>query len=350
MILEKQPVKNPRVILGILLGIISFSLFFFFILKDLPSPTRLNSPTVPQSSQIFDRNDVLLYTIYGQKNQTFIALSEIPKHLQHATIAIEDKDFYRHGAIDMRGIVRAFYSTLFKKELQGGSTLTQQLVKNSLLTPERTITRKIKEVLLSFATELIYPKNKILEMYLNQSPYGGTAWGVEAASQTYFGKHAKDLDLPESALLAGLPEAPSIYSPFGARPELAKKRQAEILNKMQQQGYISKKQKEEAIKEKLVFKNFSNNIRAPHFVLYIKELLEKKYGQEFIEKGGLKVKTSLDIEIQDFAQGTVSAEIEKLKGLKVGNGAALVTNPGTGEILAMVGSKNYFDKNYDGND
>ena len=157
--LKKKYIKKPRVILGILFGIICFSLFFFFILKDLPSPTRLNSPTVPQSTQIFDRNDVLLYTIYGQKNQTFIPLEDIPKHLQHATIAVEDRDFYRHGAIDIRGIVRAFYSTLFRKELQGGSTLTQQLVKNSLLTPERTVIRKIKEVMLSFATEIIYPKN-----------------------------------------------------------------------------------------------------------------------------------------------------------------------------------------------
>ncbi len=347
--LKKKYIKKPRVILGILFGIICFSLFFFFILRNLPSPTRLNSPTVPQSSQIFDRNDVLLYTIYGSKNQTFIPLTSIPKYLQYATIATEDRDFYRHGAIDIRGIVRAFYSTLFRKQLQGGSTLTQQLVKNSLLTPEQTITRKIKEVLLAFATELIYPKNKILEMYLNQSPYGGTAWGVEAASQTYFGKNAKGLDLAESALIAGLTEAPSIYSPSGSHPELSKKRQETVLSKMQEQGYISKKEKDQAVKEQLIFKNISTSIRAPHFVLYVKDLLEKKYGQEAAEQGGLKVKTSLDIEIQDFAQGTVSAEIEKLKASRVGNGALLVTNPATGEILAMVGSKNYFDKNYDGN-
>ncbi|MDO8658908.1 MAG: biosynthetic peptidoglycan transglycosylase, partial [Candidatus Levybacteria bacterium] len=197
---KKEIIRYWKIVLGlfIILGI-----FYYFILKDLPSPTKLSSSSIPQSTQIFDRDEKLLYTIYRNKNQTFIPLSKIPKSLQQATIAVEDKDFYKHGAIDIRGIIRAAYFTAIHKELQGGSTLTQQLVKTSLLTPERTITRKIKEIILSFATEIIYPKNKILEMYLNQVPYGGTAYGVEAASLMYFGKPAAALSIAESALLAG---------------------------------------------------------------------------------------------------------------------------------------------------
>lgn len=322
---------------------------YVFLLRNLPSPTKLTSSNLPQSTQIFDREGKLLYTIYASKNQTFIPLSQIPKPLQQATIAIEDKDFYRHGAIDIRGIARAFIATVFYKNIQGGSTLTQQLVKNSLLTQERTIQRKIKEVILAFSTELLYSKDKILEMYLNQSPYGGTAYGVEAAAFTYFGKHAKDLNLSESALLAGLPEAPTTYSPFGAHPELAKQRQREILNRMFEQGYISKTQKDKALSESLKFQKISNSIKAPHFVLYVKDLLVKKYGQRVVEEGGLHVTTSLDLALQEYAQATVAAEIADLKGYNVSNGAALVTNPKTGEILAMVGSHNYFDEESDGN-
>ncbi len=297
-------------------------LFYVFILKDLPSPTRLSNTNIPQSTQIFDRNGELLFTIYGERNQTFVKLSEISKNLQEATIAVEDKDFYRHGPIDLRGIARAIYSTIAKKQVQGGSTITQQLVKNSLLTQERTLTRKVKEIILAFATELLYPKNRILELYLNQSPYGGTAWGVEAASQRYFGKHAKDIDLAQGALLAGLPESPTDFSPFGAHPELAKKRQEEILQKMEEQRYITKQQMTKAIHQQLVYQKVSDSIKAPHFVLYVKELLEQKYGQELINQGGLKVKTSLDLPLQDFAQATVASEVAKLNGYHVTNGAA----------------------------
>ena len=329
--------------------IFCFLLFYFFILKDLPLPSKLASPYTPQSTQIFDRNQELLYTIYSKKNQTFIPLESIPKYMQQATIVIEDKDFYRHGAIDVRGIFRSLVAIIFRHQIQGGSTLTQQLVKNSLLTPERTILRKIKEVILSFATEAIYSKDKILEMYLNQSPYGGTSWGVEAGALTYFGKHAKNLDLAESALLAGLPSAPTTNSPFGSHPEYAKDRQEKILNKMYKEGYISAIQKENAIKKRLNFKKVSDRILAPHFVLYVKDLLVKKYGEELVQQGGLKVITSLDSNIQNFAQEVVSSEVDKLSSYHVTNGASLITNPATGEILAMVGSKNYFDTKIEGN-
>ncbi len=324
-------------------------LVYLFILKDLPSPAKLASSEAPQSTHIYDRGGKLLYTVYTNRNQTFVPLSQIPKSVQQATIAIEDKDFYNHGPIDIRGIARAFFSTVFSKQVQGGSTITQQLVKNSLLTSERTVTRKIKEVVLSFATELLYPKDKILEMYVNQVPYGGTAYGVEAASQTYFGKHAKDLNLSESALLAGLPEAPTTNSPFGAHPELAKSRQVDVLKKMQEQGYIDKTTMQKAIDTPLTYHKLSNAILAPHFVLYVKDLLSKRYGERMVEEGGLRVITSLDSDLQDFVQATVSAEVSKLASYHVGNGAALITHPLTGEILAMVGSKDYFDTTIDGN-
>lgn len=330
--------------------IIFFGLFYFTILKDLPLPTKLSSTNTPQSSEIFDRNGKLLYTIFDKKDQTFIPLDQIPKYMQEATIAIEDKSFYQHGAIDFRGILRAAVSIVFHRQIQGGSTLTQQLVKNSLLTSEQTIPRKIKEIILAFATEFIYSKNQILEMYLNQTPYGGTAWGVEAAAENYFGKHAKDLDLAESALLAGLPQAPSELSPFGAHPEEGKERQVEVLQAMQDQGYITKSQEQKAEKEVLNYRKISNNIEAPHFVLYIKDLLISTYGEQMVENGGLKVTTSLDSNIQNSAQKAVTTEVDALPSYyHVTNGAALITKPGTGEILAMVGSKDYFDTKIAGN-
>src|SRR5258708_4375013 len=329
--------------------VILVGLFYYYILRDLPSPTILSSNSYSQSTQIYDRNNTLLYTIYGNKNQTFIPLSGIPKTVQHATISVEDKDFYNHGPIDFRGIARAFIATVFHQRTEGGSTITQQLVKNTLLSPERTLLCKAREVVLSFATELLYPKDKILEMYLNQIPYGGTAYGIEAASQTYFGKNAKDLDIAQSALLAGLPESPTQFSPFGANAELAKDRQRVVLKDMYEQKYISQSQYNTALNEPLTYLKLSNKIKAPHFVFYIKDLLIKKYGEKVVQEGGLKVRTSLDIPIQDYAQASVSAEVADLKGYHVSNGAAVVTNPATGEILAMVGSTDYDNAAIDGN-
>jgi len=347
--LKKIAIKRWRYSLLLAAAVLFAVAFYFFILKDLPSPIILSSQESAQSTQILDRNGKLLFNIYKIRNQTFTPLANIPKNLQNATIAIEDRNFYNHGAIDLRGIARAVFEIAFHQKIQGGSTLTQQLVKNSLLTPEQTILRKVKEILLSFATEAVYSKTKILEMYLNQTPYGGTAWGVEAAAETYFGKKAKDLDLAESALMAGLPESPTVYSPFGSHPDLAKQRQIEVINAMYDQKYITKGERDKAAKETLNYKKISNNIKAPHFVLFVKDLLEEKYGQKLVEEGGLTVTTSLDLSIQDFAQDAVATEVAKLANVHVTNGAAMVTNPATGEVLAMVGSKDYFDPNIDGN-
>jgi penicillin-binding protein 1C len=259
-----------------------------------------------------------------------------------ATIAIEDKDFYKHKGISLiGGILRAIKDMVLTRKLQGGSTITQQLVKSSLLTPERTIRRKIKEIILALWTEQIFSKDEILELYLNQVPYGGAAYGIEEASRRYFNKKASQLKLEEAALLAGLPQAPSLYSPY-LNPELAKKRRNEVLKAMLQQKFIDKKTYESAIKKELNVSPPTVKINAPHFVFYVKQILEKSYGVEVVEEQGLKVTTTLDLEIQQEAEKILKEELDKVKNLNVTNGAILVTRPPTGEILAMVGSVDYF--------
>ena len=327
-----------------------FLAFYFLILKDLPSPTKLGSPSsFPASTKILDRNGQLLYSIYVEKNRTPVKLSDLPDYVKWATIASEDKDFYKHAGFALRGILRAGFNTLFHRKLQGGSTITQQLVKNALLNQERTIRRKIREALLTIVVETIYSKDKILEMYLNQTPYGGTAYGIAAASQMYFGKPPDKLTLAEASLLAGLPASPTRYSPFGAHPEIAKKRQEYVLEEMVKNQFISQEEAKKAREQELVFGEHGHGIKAPHFVMYVKEQLVEKYGQKLVDQGGLKVFTTLDWDIQEFAQATVATEVAKLKREKVSNGAVVVTNPKTGEILAMVGSKDYFAQDIDGN-
>lgn len=315
---------------------------YLLILKDLPSPTKLGRYDIPLATKIYDRNGQLLFDIFADENRTAVPLAEIPVYVRQATIAIEDKDFYKHQGINpVGGILRAISSSITRKRLEGGSTITQQLVKSALLTPERTIIRKIKEAILAIWVEALYSKDKILELYLNQVPYGGTAWGIESAAEKYFGKSVRDLTLAESALLAGLPQAPTRYSPFGAYPEYAKNRQREVLRRMTEDGYITHEQAEEADRAELVYKR-EEGIKAGHFVMYVKQQLVEKYGEALVERGGLKVTTTLDADLQEYAQATVAAEIAKLSHLRVGNGAALITKPSTGEILAMVGSTDYF--------
>jgi len=329
-----------------------FSLIFFFIpltaiifLQELPSPQQLSFQQVPLTTKIFDRNGTLLYQIYAQQNRTLVPLSQIPKYLQQATIAIEDKNFYNNSGIDIPAIIRAAIADFSGKPLQGGSTITQQLIKSTLLTSEVSIKRKIKEIILAFWANKIYTKDQILEMYFNQVPYGGTAWGVEAASEVYFNSKVSDLDLAQCAFLAGLTSAPTNYSPFGESPDLWKKRQEEVLTAMEQLKDITSQEKADALKEELVFASPQTPIYAPHFVMYVKDLLAKKYGLAMVEKGGLNVVTSLDLKTQDMAQQIVASEVEKDAYLNLTNGAAIITNPKNGDILAMVGSKNYSDLN-----
>lgn len=337
--------------MGIVVAIVFLFLPYFIYtwLKELPNPTMLSRRDLEVSTKIYDRNGALLYEIYADQNRNPIPISEIPKNVIQATIAIEDRDFYYHNGFSIKGISRALWEIVVNHRIQGGSTITQQLIKSALLTPEVSILRKIKEIVLAFWAERMYTKNQILEMYFNQVPYGGTAWGIESASQTYFGKPMKDLTLAESALLAGLPAAPSEYSPFGSHPEKAFSRQVEVLRRMSEDGYIGDEEADAAYKETIHFATQNVSLRAPHFVMYIKDLLEKRYGARLVQQGGLRVITSLDVSIQEKMQDIVTNQINTLSNLQVGNGAALVTNPKTGEILAMVGSRDYFDTKRDGN-
>lgn len=323
------------------------AIFFIWLFWGTPLPTNLTSKPIPVSTKILDRNGKLVYEIYTDQRRTPLKLDEIPNYVKVATVSIEDKEFYKHHGFSFTGIARALYNIVFKRNLQGGSTLTQQLVKTSLLTPERTVRRKIREFVLSIMVETIYSKDQILEMYLNEIPYGSTAYGIEAASEMYFGKQAKDLDLAESALLAGLPAAPTSYSPFGAHPEKAKERQTTVLRRMVEDGKISEEEATNAANEELTYAKPQDS-KATHFALWVKEILADKYGDATTEQGGLRVTTTLDLDLQEYAQQMVATEVAKLSKQNVKNGAALITRPKTGEILAMVGSKDYFAEDEDG--
>lgn len=350
-----KPIRIKRRVIVILLTntiflIIGISyIFWSIILKDLPTPQDLVERKIEVSTKIYDRNNQLLYNIYENQNRTIVPLNRIPAHVRLATIAIEDAEFYNHPGFSVRGIIRAAIRNIKRGELTGGSTITQQLVKNALLTPEKTVIRKIREIVLSIKVELAFSKNEILEMYLNEVAYGGTSYGIQEASQVYFNKDVDQLTLGEAALLAGLPKSPTRFSPFGSNPNLAFTRQWEVLNLMEINDFITEEQKLSAEKESIDFAANKNDIKAPHFVMFIRQTLVDKYGEEVVAKGGLEVSTSLDLRIQNLAERVVREEVDKLTKLNVSNGAALVIDVKNNEILAMVGSKDYFDIENDGN-
>lgn len=326
------------------------TVLFAIVSRSLPSPTKLTERDQELSTKILDRNGKLLYDIYGNQNRALVELKDLPKYVPQASIAIEDQNFYKHGGFSPVGFIRGFVKTVFFGDTQGGSTITQQLVKKALLTDEQTLTRKFKEFILAVQIEGKYSKDEILQIYLNEIPYGGTASGIEAASQTYFGKDAKDLTLTEAIILAGLPQRPTYLSPFGSNPTAYIDRSKDVARRMREDGYINKEQEAQVGSElpSVVFAKSNETFRAPHFVFYVREQLEKEFGEAVVQSGGLKVTTTLDLDLQDTAQKIVYDEVEKLTGLNATNGAAVVTDPKTGEILAMVGSKDYFAENYDG--
>lgn len=335
---------------GLIGGFLIMTVLFAWYSKDLPTPDKVVRRE-GFATKIYDRDGELLYDVFADQRRTPVELEQIPDDLKEATIAIEDKNFYKHQGFDPLGWVRALFNTVFRfRRLAGGSTLTQQLVKNVLLTPQRAVSRKIKEFVLSVQIEKRYTKDEILKMYLNESPYGGTAWGVEAAAETYFDKEVGELNLVESAFLAGLPQSPTLYSPFSSDSEAYKERTKAVLRRMKEDGYITRDEEEQALKdlETLEFTDTQIGFKAPHFVMYVREKLIEQYGERLVEQGGLRVTTSLDWELQKQAQEIVSEEIAKVEDLDIGNGASIVLDVNTGEILAMVGSKDYFDEDYDG--
>ena len=352
-----QSVKNSQrlvkfaklAFLGVILLFVGSFLVLPLLAFNLPSPDKVVRRE-GFSTKILDRNGKPLYDIFSDQKRTPIDFKEIPETLKEATIAIEDKNFYKHKGFDPLGMARGFTRIFTRGYAQGGSTLTQQLVKNVLLTSERSIMRKIKEFVLAIQIEKRYTKDEILQMYLNEAPYGGTAWGVEAASETYFGKSVRELNLIESAILAGMPQRPSVYSPYSSEPEAFKDRTKQVLRRMQEDDYISSEQEEQAIKDldQVKFQEKGAGFKAPHFVQYVQGVLEKRYGERVVEQGGLKVTTTLDLDLQDKAQNIVKEEIEKVVKLKISNGAAVVIDPENGEILAMVGSRGFADPEIDG--
>ena len=336
---------------GMLIIVIGFLLLLFasviFFATQIPSPEDLTTREVAASTKIYDKNGELLYDIYQNQNRTPIKLSDIPDNVKKATISIEDKDFYSHPGFSISGIARSIFDLIIHRQIEGGgSTLTQQLVKNALLTSDRSLIRKVKELILAIQVERTYSKDQILEMYLNEIPYGGTSYGIEAAANLYFGKSAKDLGLAQASLLAGLPQRPSVYSPYGTHPELSKTRQKEVLKRMVEDKYITSDQANAASSEDLTYRTSQSEVgfKAPHFVLYVKAKLIEQFGDKLVEQGGLKVTTTLDYKLQKQAEDIVKKEVDNLASAKAGNGAAVVLDPKTGQILGMVGSKDYFAK------
>jgi 1A family penicillin-binding protein len=347
-----SPKKITLYTAGVVFGIVV--LMFVWNLKDIPTPTKLAKLHTTESTKILDRNGGVLYQT-GEERRTVIDKKDIPDIIKNATIAAEDANFYNHSGVDFKGIARAAVSDILHLSLaQGGSTITQQFVKNALLSNEKTFSRKIKELIISIEIEQIYSKEDILAMYLNEIPYGGNIYGIEQASQSFFGKSAKELTLSEAAAVAGIPRAPTYYSPYGTHTDKLLIRKNYILDRMEEFGYASREEVDKAKTEapcdgNLAFKQKRENITSPHFVMYVKEKLVEMYGERLVDSGGLKVTTSLDSEKQKAAEQAIINNTKKLDRYNASNAALVSLDTQSGEILAMVGSKDYFDIENDGN-
>lgn len=325
-----------------LIGLASAS-YLIYINATLPSYEELTERDVAESSKLYSRDGTLLYEFHGEYNRTSIDLDRVSPYLKNATIAVEDKDFFKHGAVSLPGIVRAAIAN-YKNggTVQGGSTISQQFVKNALLDRTKSYTRKVREILLAYKVESHFSKDKILELYLNEIPYGRNAYGVEAASQSYFGKSANELTLAESAYLAALPQAPSYYSPTGANFDKLENRKQFILDQMVTQGYISQQEKNDASAVKVTFREPKTEIKAPYFVSWIQNQLTAKYGKQFLRQGGLRVYTTLDLNLQELAEQVVREGAADNKKYGAYNAALVAVEPSSGKILAMAGGKDYF--------
>ena len=350
--------KHPHAITIILLiaavGIFSLgSMILWASTLRLPDFDVFEERKVEQSTKIYDRTgNVLLYDLHQNMQRTVVPLEEIARHLKNATVAIEDAEFYEHNGIKIRSIIRAVLVNLGSVGFtQGGSTITQQVIKNSLLTKEKTISRKIKEWALAIKLEQKLSKEEILSLYLNEAPYGGNIYGAEEASRTFFGKKASEINLAEAAYLAALPQAPTFFSPYGNNRERLEERKNLVLARMKDNGFITGQEYDTAMKQPVVFKPRSESgIKAPHFVFYVREYLEQKYGGQAIEEDGLRVITTLDYDLQQKAEEILKkGALENEKNFNASNAGIVAIDPKTGGVLAMVGSRDYFDENIDGN-
>lgn len=337
---------------GIVAGFLGIGLLFAWVSRDLPDPNRLLTRQVEKSTKIWDRTgEHLLYEIHGEQNRTLVELDEVSEVAVKAAIVSEDKNFYEHRGVQLKSLFRALMQSFRRGRVEGTSTITQQLIKNAILTNERALTRKAKELILAYQIESKFSKDEILKMYFNEIPYGSSSYGIEAASQAYFGKSAKDLDAAEGALIAALTKAPSRLSPYGNNKEELLWWQRFILDDMANEGYITREEADAAKAIDIIskVKPRRDTIEAPHFVLHVKELLSEKYGEREVETGGLHVVTTLDYDKQKAAEEAVTAGMETVKEYGGSNAALLALDPKTGQVLAMVGSADYFDKENDGN-
>ena len=327
-------------------------LFAWGTVLAIPSLDNFQNRKVAESTKIYDRTgNVLLYDVHGTMRRTAVPLDAISTNIRNATVAIEDTEFYQHFGFRPLSFARALFANIFSVSFsQGGSTITQQVVKNSLLTRDKTIIRKLKEIILSIKLERIYSKDQILYTYLNETSYGGTIYGVQEACQYFFGIDAKDATLAQAAYLAALPQAPTRYSPYGNHRDELEKRKNLVLQKMKENNFISDAEYEDAMKEVVVFKDTAEaGIKAPHFVFYVREYLEAKYGADAVENSGLQVITTLDYDLQKKAEETLTkAALLNEKTFNASNAGLIAIEPKSGQILAMVGSRGYFDKGIDG--
>ncbi len=349
--LTKKKLKQYA-IMATLAGIGCIVLLFAWYAKDLPTPQGIRrNLESEETTKIFDRTgEHLLYAISGEQRRISIPMSEMPDHVQKAFVALEDRNFYRHQGIDFRGLLRsAYYDVTRRTTRYGGSTLTQQLVKNAIIRDgAKRFDRKIREAILSIEIEAMFSKDKILELYLNEVPFGGQTYGIEAASETYFGKKAKDLTIEEGATLAAMVQRPSYFSPYGSHVDELKTRRDYAITQMVNQGYIKKEAGDNAKETKLVTVPRRDTILAPHFVMHVRDVIEEKYGPEIFQKG-LKITTTLDIEQQKYAEEAVAeGAATNRQRYGIDNAALVSLNPKTGEVLAMVGSADYFDSEIGG--
>lgn len=338
------------------LTLFSFVGFIFLVLaifvyyaKDLPRPEVFEERQLAQPTKIYDKKgETLLYTIYGEEKREIVKLKDLPAFLINAVLATEDARFHNHRGIDAKGVLRSILINLrIQKPIYGGSTISQQLIRSTFLTQEKSIARKIKEIILTLELERRYSKEQILEWYLNQIPFGPNIYGIQEASKSYFNKNARDLGISEGAILAGAIKAPSYYYPFGKNgEEPILQRKDYVLERMLKEGFISQEQFEQEKNTEIKFIKTFTGIKAPHFSLYVRDYLLKEFGENYLKENGLKVYTSLDWELQSAVEKIAKEEGERIKAYNANNLSIVVINPKTGEILSMIGSKNFFEKSY----
>jgi 1A family penicillin-binding protein len=354
----KTNARRKLIMRNLAIGAISIGMFLggvtiiWLATLQVPDLKSFENRYVAKSTKLFDRTGkVLLYDLNQDVRRTVIPFEDIGSTIKNATVAIEDAEFYQHSGVRFKSLMRAVVTNLKRGEFsQGGSTITQQVVKNSLLTQEKTLTRKLKEWVLALKAERELSKDEILGLYLNESPYGGNIYGVEEATLAYFGKHPKEVSIAEGAYIAALPQSPTRYSPYGKNKALLDERKNLVLTKMHELGFITTDEFEKAKAEVVVFKpQQTRSIKAPHFVFFVRDLLLEKYGEELLAEGGLSIITTLDYEMQQEAEEIVKRNaLKNAKERDAENAGLVAIDPKTGQILAMVGSRDYFDKEIDG--